>query len=134
MDIILQCEKKSNGLTEKFANKPDNISMKQSKCFINIRVDNHAQAFEVNTHASVFAGTTYNKSTDCCALTRSRNRSKFFLCYIYTLLPLCFHLLHIYLLHLIHLYAICGCHRLLHVQARPHEGVRNDCFCRRRRV
>ena len=31
MNIILRCERKINGLTEKFANKPSNISVKPTK-------------------------------------------------------------------------------------------------------
>ena len=31
MDIILQCKGKANGHTEKFTDKPDNISMEQAK-------------------------------------------------------------------------------------------------------
>ena len=31
MDIILQCKGKANGYTEKFTDKPDNISMEQAR-------------------------------------------------------------------------------------------------------
>ncbi len=34
MNIILRRERKANGYTEKFTNKPDNISMEQARRYV----------------------------------------------------------------------------------------------------
>ena len=39
MDIILGRERKINGLTEKFTNKPNNISVKQARRYTTIQLD-----------------------------------------------------------------------------------------------